>query len=169
MTSLWKQFFSLSNALTRVHFSLHFCQLENSSEVRRNNEQHHSNQRKGYMRNEKYSPLHPLHKYAPSREKRQKVARIWLGPHWPWPNSQHVKVCLYLQRPVSCQPLWDSDHVSSLLVKWKKAAEKNKSPWPSFFGGGVLWTILTSGPINQPQTPEGHGLQAWNHLLHCFS
>lgn len=58
--------FSLFNALTRVYFSLHFCQLENSSEVRRNNEQHYSDQRKEYMRNEKYSPLHPLHKYTPS-------------------------------------------------------------------------------------------------------
>lgn len=168
MTSFWKQVFALSNALTRVHFSLHFCQLENSSEVRRNNEQHYSDQRKEYMRNLKYSPLHPWHKYAPSREKREKIARILLCPHWPWPYSQDVKACLYLQLPVACQPLWHGDHVSSLLIKWKRETENNKSPWPSFFGGGgVMWAILTFGdPINQPQTPESHGMQVWNHLLH---
>lgn len=163
----------LPNALTRVNFPLHFCQLVNSSQVRRNNEQHYSDQRKEYMRNAKYFPLPLLHKYIPSREKRQKVARILFCTHPPWPHSQDVKTCLYIQLPVACKPLWDDDgNTLSLhcLLSEKKGLKTMRILWPR--ENVSVWVVclllLTfGGPINQPQTPQSHGVQAEYHLL-CY-
>lgn len=113
---------------------------------------------------------HCINMHLPGRREKKWQGCYKDSPHWSWPNSQDVKTCLYLQLPVAPQPLWDGDHVSSLLVKWKRVTENKNNPWPSFFGGdGVLWAILTfGGLINQPQTPESHGVQEWNHLLHYF-
>lgn len=133
MRSFWKQYFFLPNALTRVNFSLHFCQLEDSSQVRRNNEQHNSDQRKEYMRNAKYSLLPMLHKYTPSREKREKIARILLCTHLPWPHSHGERTPLYTQLPVACKPLWDADgNTISLhcLLNEKEGLKTTRILWP---------------------------------------
>lgn len=174
---LWDPFenniFFIPNALTRVNFPLHFCQLVNSSQVRRNNEQHYSDQRKEYVRNAKYFPLPLLHKYIPSREKRQKVARILFCTHPPWPHSQDVKTCLYIQLPVACKPLWDDDGNTlalHCLFSEKKGLKTMRILWPR--ENVSVWVVclllLTFGePINRPQTPQIHGVQAGYHLL-CY-
>lgn len=126
-------FFFLPNALTRVNFSLRFCQLENSSQVRRNNDQHYSDQRKEYMRNAKHSPLSMLHKYTPSREKREKVARKSLCTHLPWPHSWDVKACWYTLLPVACKPLWAGvSSITSLhcLLNEKEGLKTTRILWP---------------------------------------
>lgn len=51
-------FFFLPTALTRANFSLHFCQAENFSQVRRNNEQHYSDQRKEYEKCKVFPATH---------------------------------------------------------------------------------------------------------------
>lgn len=84
-------YFLLPNALARVNFSLLSCQLENISQVRRNNELHYSDQRKEDMSNAKHVPLTRVQKYSPSRETKKKVARMLPCTHLLWPHSQDLK------------------------------------------------------------------------------
>lgn len=116
------------------------------------------------MRNAKYSLLPLLHKYTRFREKREKVARILLCTHLPWPHSQDVKTCLYIQLPVPCKPLWDGDgNITShhCLLNEKEGLKTVRIIWPhentgewsvSFSGGGGVLRAIRSfgGPTNQP-------------------
>lgn len=68
-------YFLLPNALARVNFSLLSCQLENISQVRRNNELHYSDQRKEDMSNAKHVPLTRVQKYSPARETKKKGSK----------------------------------------------------------------------------------------------
>lgn len=125
-------FFLLPNALVRVNFSLRSCQLENSRQVRRNNELHYSDQRKEDMSNTKRFPLTRVQKYTPSRETRKKVARMLPCTHLHWPHSQDLKTLLCTQLPVACKPLsgGDGNVMALCLLNEKEGLKARIILWP---------------------------------------